>query len=216
MNSIYGEPKLNIKKVIIALVILFVILILSLIIFIFGRKNSNSPIILKDKSFLIDNCFNITFKKDLKIKETIPSNNFLLELHSENDFNFYISKIEGFDDADFSKVAESDYHYYPLNFESIIEISDLEECTVKEFPGYKYNLKYLDSNTTYFLQVYILKINNLIYTFNIQIPAESVETMAQNIDPILNTIEISESNSTHEIIRGHFPKIIKEIIRGQV
>ena len=88
----------------------------------------------------------------------IPSDKHIFELHSNNDFNLYIDKIENLDNYSLLLIAKGDKNYFPETFNSFSNISDISETTINNFPISYYNFEYLDDNTNQNYYIQIIKV----------------------------------------------------------
>lgn len=196
MDKLYFlEPKLNKIKIIITLLIIALLLgIITFVLFKFYNNNQNSNILTsqENSTFLIDNNFTITIDPSYKLKEFSPMPNFLLELHSENNFNIYINKLENPDNYSLYMISKADLSSYPSNFQNVTELSELKNSTLNGFDSYNYDFKYLDptSSITYFMNIFFTQIRNSIYVFNFDFPVSNYEQYKNQINSIVSTISI--------------------------
>ena len=196
MDKIYfSKPELNKKKLIITIIILFVLLLAcTFISFNFYTQNTTRDII-NNTTYLIDNNFNITFSNSYNLKEYKSADYFLLELHSENNLNFYIKKLENLDNHSLYLITKNDCLSFTNNFENVSEISSINYSTINNFDSCNYNFKYLDpsSNLEYYIQVHIIKIGNSIYSFTTDFPFDNSDIFNPIVNDIVNSIFINNN-----------------------
>ena len=163
--------------------------ICSIAVFVFYKNREDLNI--KKTTYLIDNNFNINFDNSYNLKEYKSTDYFLLELHSENNLNFYIRKLENLNNYSLYMIAKNDSLSFTTNFENVTEISNINYSNINNFESYNYNFKYIDSTlkSAYFMQVYLVKIGNSIYSFTADFPVSSTDIF----NPIVNDIDNSVS-----------------------
>lgn len=190
-NLYFLKPALNKKKLIITILMILFLLGICIV----GRsifyKNKTNPVVNK-KTYLIDNNFNITLNNLYNLKEYKSANYFLLELHSENNFNFYIKKLDNLDDYSLYMITKNDSYSFVSNFENVTEISNINNLNISSLESYNYNFKYLDSisNSTYFIQVYLIKIGDSIYSFTADFPVSSIDIFNPFVSDIINSVTL--------------------------
>ena len=179
---------INKKKVIIIISIIIILLgICTFAGFYLTKKDSESS-----KTFLIDNNFNLTVQKNYNLTEYQNSNNHILELHSKDNLNIYIDKLENLDNYSLLLIAKADRDYYPSNFESVSSLSEIKELSINNFPVANYSFEYLNNETNeiHYLQINFIKINNDIYTIDVEFPVSETEKFSPIVSDILSTINI--------------------------
>ncbi|MGN1298364.1 MAG: hypothetical protein ACI4UE_00035 [Candidatus Scatovivens sp.] len=189
-NLYFGKSKINTKKVIICLIILILLLGICLFTAFVFYKNRPTDYNI-DKTFLIDNKFNITFSQNYNLEEYKSSDSFLLELHSNSNLNVYISKLDGIENKSLYMIAKADSNSFTKEFDNIAELSDITQHNINEIESYTYNFEYLDSsNIPYYIQIFFIKLDNSIYSIDIEFPVSNMELMLPAIDNILSTITL--------------------------
>lgn len=191
MDELYFfKPSLNKKKLIIIIIILFFLGISIIGGFIIYKniKNANT----KTKMYLIDDTFNVSIKESYVLDQYKTTDYFLLELHSENNLNFYIRKLENLDNYSIYMIAKNDCLTFTTNFENVTEISNINYSNINNFESCNYNFKYTDSasSSTYFMQVYLVKIGNSIYSLTADFPVSSMDIFNPIVNDIVNSIFI--------------------------
>lgn len=193
-NLYFLKPTLNKKRLIITILIILFLLGICLIAgFVFYKNSENSNI--KKTTYLIDNNFNISFDDSYNLKEYKSANYFLLELHTENNLNFYIKKLENLDNYSLYMITKNDCLTFTTNFENVTEISNVNYSNINNFESCNYNFKYLDSssNLMYFMQVYLAKIGNSIYSFTADFPVSSIDFFNPIVNDIVNSISLNNN-----------------------
>lgn len=190
-NLYFLKPEINKKKIIILIIILLVILIISLLIFL-NYKNKQNKKEISIQTFNIDNNFNIITNKTDKLKSYTPNNNFIFELHSDNNLDIYIDKLENTENFSLQLIAKADSDSYPKNFENVSNLSQTIKNTINGIDIYSYEFDYLDTitNTNNHLKICFLQINEFIYSINFKFPTEQLEIFNPIVDGIINSISI--------------------------
>ena len=190
-NLYFLKPEINKKKIIILIIILLVILIISLLIFL-NYKNKQNKKEISIQTFNIDNNFNITTNKTDKLKSYTPNNNFIFELHSNNNLDIYIDKLENTENFSLQLIAKADSDSYPKNFENVSNLSQTIKNTINSIDIYSYEFDYLDTitNTNNHLKICFLQINEFIYSINFKFPTEQLEIFNPIVDGIINSISL--------------------------
>ena len=190
-NLYFLKPEINKKKIIILIIILLVILTISLLIFL-NYKNKQNKKEISIQTFNIDNNFNITTNKTDKLKSYTPNNNFIFELHSDNNLDIYIDKLENTENFSLQLIAKADSDSYPKNFENVSNLSQTIKNTINGIDIYSYEFDYLDTitNTNNHLKICFLQINEFIYSINFKFPTEQLEIFNPIVDGIINSISI--------------------------
>ena len=191
MDELYFfKPSLNKKKIIISIIILFSLIISTIIGFMIYKNIKNDNI--KTKTYLIDNNFNISIKDSHGLIQYDTTDYFLLELHSENNLNFYIRKLENLDNYSLFMITKNDCLTFTNNFENVTEISNVNYSNINNFESCNYNFKYTDPtiNSTYFIQVYLIKIGNSIYSLTADFPFDNIDIFNPIVNDIVNSIFI--------------------------
>lgn len=184
------SEKLNIKKVIIA-VLIGILLIVSIVVFVISRvganKNNNkenldnnnivkkepesNTIIFTD----IDNTISIELDKKYNLVQSHNSE-YLIKVSSDDNLDIYISKLEGFNEKELYSVARADRLSYLESYNSYSNLSDLKELSVNGNQAFTYSFHYLDENLkkAFYIQVVLLKTNDTIYVFDIDFPLDNL------------------------------------------
>ena len=76
------------------------------------------------------------------------------------------------------------------------DISEITETTINNLPVSTYNFEYLENTTNqnYYIQIYFIKINNKIYSIDVEFPISEKEILLPIISNILSTININLKN----------------------
>lgn len=182
------NKKINKKKVIIiASIILILLGICAFAIFFIKQNNKKTS-----ETYFIDDTFKITIDNKYNLNPEKLSNNHLFELHSKNNFNIYIDKLENLDNYSLLLIAKGDKNCFPSTFNASTNTSEISETTINNFPVATYNFEYLENetNTQYYLQINFIKINNKIYTIDIEFPVSETQNILPEISTILSTINL--------------------------
>lgn len=175
------EGKLNIKKVIIAILIL-VLLIVSIVVFIISRVTGNSN---RDNTTNttatteiftdVDKTISIEVSKKYELKQA-HNNEYLIKLSSEENVDIYISRIDRIGNRDISSIARADRLAYLEAYNAYSNLSDLKELEVNGNRAYMYSFHYLDENLkkAFYIQVILLEIEDNIYIFDIDFPLDDL------------------------------------------
>lgn len=190
-NLYFLKPEINKKKIIILIIILLVILTISLLIFL-NYKNKQNKKEISIQTFNIDNNFNITTNKTDKLKSYTPNNNFIFELHSDNNLDIYIDKLENTENFSLQLIAKADSDSYPKNFENVSNLSQTIKNTINGIDIYSYEFDYLDTitNTNNHLKICFLQINEFIYSINFKFPTEQLQIFNPIVNDIINSISL--------------------------
>ena len=179
--------KLNVKKVVIA-VLIGVLLIISIIVFVISRigakkiEEENKKIIAESMSestttVFKDTANTISIEVDKKYNFVQAQNNeYLIKIFSTEDSDIYISRLEGIEDKDLSSVARADKLAYLEDYNSYSNLSDLKELNVNGNQAFTYSFHYLDENLkkAFYIQVVLLKVNDKIYVFDVDFPLDEL------------------------------------------
>ena len=178
------ERRLNIKKVIIAVLILM-LLIISIIVFAisripvnpdentnFKRESENSTTeIFTD----IENTISVEIPKKYKLVQA-HNNEYLIKLSSKENVDVYISTIDRIEGRDLYAIARADKLAYLESYNSYSNASELKELEVNGNKAYMYSFHYLDENLNkaFYIQVILLEIGEKIYILDIDFPLDDL------------------------------------------
>ena len=180
--------KLNIKKVVIA-VLIGILLIVSIIVFVISKvgahkneiqedANKQSEQIQSNTTIFTDLANTISIELDKKYNFVQAQNNeYLIKLSSDEDTDIYISKLEGLEDKELYSVARADKLAYLESYNAYSNLSELKELNVNGNQAFTYSFHYLDENLkkAFFIQVVIMKVNDEIYVFDVDFPLDQVD-----------------------------------------
>lgn len=207
MNELFSFHKeLNIKKIIIAafIIIFIIILLIEIISGLFKGTLLEAPEISTNtyhESQSPNNIFydsnkklSIELSKQYKLiqKDSNTSNNHIIELSSPDNLYINISSVNNIQDKPLSQIANADKASYIENFASNSNISEVSEFTLNDTIGQTYSFHYLDSktNTSYYLQVVWLQVQNEYYVFDVEFPLDDINNYTNIINEILNSFKI--------------------------
>lgn len=180
--------KLNIKKVIIA-VLIGILLIVSIIVFIISKVGAHKNKIEEDQTttkieenestttVFTDTANTISVELDKKYNLVQAQNNeYLIKLSSDEDVDIYVSKLEGLEDKELYSVARADKLAYLESYNTYSNLSDLKELSVNGNQAYTYSFHYLDENMkkSFYIQVVLLRVNDRIYIFDVDFPLDEL------------------------------------------
>lgn len=191
MEELYFfESKSNKTKSLIVIVILLLLGISAIAGFLIYThlKKTETNI----RTYLVDNTFNINIKDSYNLTEYKTADYFLLELHSNKNLNFYIRKLENLDNYSLFMITKNDCLTFTQNFENVTETSNINYSNINNFESCNYNFKYTDPtiNSTYFIQVYLIKIGNSIYSLTADFPFDNIDIFNPIVNDIVNSIFI--------------------------
>lgn len=182
----YG--KLNIKKVVIA-VLIGILLIVSIIVFVISRigahknkltSNNDMTSVQKLESTTaiftdIDNTVSIELDKKYHLVQS-QNSEYLIKVSSDEDVDVYVSKLEGLEEKELYSVARADKLAYLESYNSYSNLSDLRELNVNGNQAYTYSFHYLDENLkkAFYIQVVLLKVEDRIYVFDVDFPLDDL------------------------------------------
>ena len=180
--------KLNVKKVVIA-VLIGILLIISIIVFAISRIGAkkikeegnneavNTVVQEDNKSIFTDIEGTVSIELDKKYNLVQSHNSeYLIKVSSDEDVDIYISKLEGFEGRELSSIARADKLAYLEIYNSYSNPSDLKELNVNGNQAFTYSFHYLDENLkkAFYIQVVLLKVQDRIYVFDIDFPLDDL------------------------------------------
>lgn len=180
--------KLNVKKVVIA-VLIGILLIISIIVFAISRIGAkkikeegnnealNTVVQEDNKSIFTDVEGTVSIELDKKYNLVQSHNSeYLIKVSSDEDVDIYISKLEGFEGRELSSIARADKLAYLESYNSYSNPSDLKELNVNGNQAFTYSFHYLDENLkkAFYIQVVLLKVQDRIYVFDIDFPLDDL------------------------------------------
>lgn len=185
--------KLNIKKVVIAILI-GILLIVSIIVFTISRigahknqeegfseeqVNNFTPVQNQENSKIIFTDMEKTISIELDNKyELVQAQNseYLIKLSSDQDSDIYISKLEGLEGRELYSIARADRLAYLESYNTYSNLSELKELNVNGNQAFTYSFHYLDENLkkAFYIQVVLLKVGDSIYVFDFDFPVDEL------------------------------------------
>ena len=198
MNEIFEFRKeLNIKKILIALLIIFIIA--GLILWkVFSPSEKSSSITIKDevtesKFYSKNKNFSLTLSSSYNFTQHESTTNYILELRNENNLNIFVAEENLLQNISFSELVEADLKSYVSQFENSSNISNVSEFDRGGKPAYTYSLHYLDTNTktAFYIQTIWIEHNNKYYIIDIEFPLNSLNENSKIINEVLNSIVIN-------------------------
>lgn len=202
MNEIFNFHKqLNIAKV--ATVVFFAIIIISLAVIFFipknetpnkklntteNVKNENKP--FEDKNQLIS----LTLDKSYGLVQYDSTQDYILELRSDNDLNIFIEKEKIIPDRILYNIVNKDKEIYIKEFSTTSNISDIREVSFTNgFKGYTYCFHYQDSKTKkpYYLQIIWAQGIDNYFVISIDFPLDKLTTFSGIINEIISKIKFN-------------------------
>lgn len=183
--------KLNIKKVIIAILI-GILLVVSIVVFTISQigahknestDNSNNNYKTPSKevestiSVFTDTEETVSIELDKKYNLVQSQNSeYLIKVSSNENVDIYISKLDGLEGKELYSVARADKLAYLESYNSYSNLSDLRELNVNGNQAFTYSFHYLDENLkkAFYIQVVLLKVGDRIYVFDFDFPLDDL------------------------------------------
>ncbi len=203
MNDLFfnWHKRLNIKKVVIT--ILIVLITILLVFFLTETKSEESkkensvqspiynPTLNTTIFFDKNNTISLELSNDYLLKQYTPNNSYLLELRSEKNLNIFISQKELFTEKKLEDVVSADKLAFMSSFSTISNTSELKQVTINDRIAYTYSFHYLDENlnTTFYLQVAWLEIDDNYYIFDIEFPLNDLNQYTNIITDVLSNFK---------------------------
>lgn len=198
MNQIFEFRKeLNIKKILIALLI--ILIIIGLILWKVFSPSEESPSvkiedeITESKFYSKNKNFSLTLSSSYNFIQFDPDQIHILELRNENNLNIFVAEENLLQNLTLAELATADLKSYVAQFEKSSDISNVSEFDRGGKPAYTYSLHYLDSNTktAYYLQTIWIEYNDKYYIIDIEFPLNSLNENSKIINDVLNSIVIN-------------------------
>ena len=198
MNQIFEFRKeLNIKKILIVLLIIFIIpgIILWKV---FSPSEESSSVKIKDevtesKFYSKNKNFSLTLSSSYNFVQFDPAESHILELRNENNLNIFVAEENLLQNLTLAELVEADLKSFVAQFEKSSDISNVTEFDRGGKPAYTYSFHYLDSNTktAYYLQTIWIEYNDRYYIIDIEFPLNSLNENSKIINDVLNSIVIN-------------------------
>ena len=120
------------------------------------------------------------------------TDDYLLELRSDNNFNIFLSHRNLIENRSLDEVASADLHSYTEEYTNYSNLSQVTEFNIKDYKGYTYSFHYLDSstNTAFYLQVVWLETEKGYYIFDVEFPLDNLNNYTNIINDIINTFKL--------------------------
>ena len=198
MNQIFEFRKeLNIKKILIVLLIIFIIT--GLILWkVFSPSEESSSVKIKDevtesKFYSKNKNFSLTLSSSYNFIQFDPAESHILELRNENNLNIFVAEENLLQNLTLAELVEADLKSFVAQFEKSSDISNVTEFDRGGKPAYTYSFHYLDSNTktAYYLQTIWIEYNDRYYIIDIEFPLNSLNENSKIINDVLNSIVIN-------------------------
>ncbi len=203
MHEIFEfRKKLNIKKIIIAILIFLIILAIILLKLFIPKEipeasSNNIPLSTsynKETTFYGNNKkISLTLSNDYNFVQYKPKNDYILELRNIDNLGIFISEKDLILDKPLSEIVQADFNAYVSQFSNSTNVSNISEFDRGGFPAYTYSFHYLDSQTRtgYYLQTIWIENNNKYYIIDVEFPANTLTENSKIINDILNSIIIN-------------------------
>ena len=198
MNQIFEFRKeLNIKKILIVLLIIFIIT--GLILWkVFSPSEESSSVKIKDevtesKFYSKNKNFSLTLSSSYNFVQFDPAESHILELRNENNLNIFVAEENLLQNLTLAELVEADLKSFVAQFKKSSDISNVTEFDRGGKPAYTYSFHYLDSNTktAYYLQTIWIEYNDRYYIIDIEFPLNSLNENSKIINDVLNSIVIN-------------------------
>lgn len=197
MNEVFEFRKeLNIKKIIIA--ILIIALIIGIVVWKYSssteqKENPKVDDTNPNTIFYSENQnISLELSKDYNFTQYYPTNNYLLELRNDANLNIFISEENVFENKNLSEIVSADQTAYLSNFDKHSNLSSVTEFDRNGKPAYTYSFHYLDSKTktAYYLQTIWIDSGEKYYILDIEFPLDSLSENSKIINDVLNSLTI--------------------------
>ena len=201
-NKFYWEPQLlNMKKVLV-IILIVIILITCISVNIIKKNNtteseqqsiSNTKVQNKSSIFYSDDkSISIELLNSYKLKKY--DSDYLLELRSDDNLNIFVDKNPAIENKNLSDLMEKDKTAFLSTFEASSNISEIKQISINDNPIYTYSFHYLDNNlnTTFYLQVMWLQINDTYYTFDVEFPLDSLSFFTNVPTSVLYSFSVNQ------------------------
>lgn len=201
-NKFYWEPQLlNMKKVLV-IILIVIILIACISVNIIKKNNtteseqqsiSNTKVQNKSSIFYSDDkSISIELLNSYKLKKY--DSDYLLELRSDDNLNIFVDKNPAIENKNLSDLMEKDKTAFLSTFEASSNISEIKQISINDNPIYTYSFHYLDNNlnTTFYLQVMWLQINDTYYTFDVEFPLDSLSFFTNVPTSVLYSFSVNQ------------------------
>ena len=194
------DRRLNVKKVIIAILILL-LLIVSIVVFSISRMSINPENNIGNKEQIdnattdvftdIEDTISIEIPKKYKMVQS-HNNEYLIKLSSEEHVDVYISTIDKIEGRNLFSMARADKLAYLESYNSYSNASELKELEVNGNKAYMYSFHYLDENLNkaFYIQVILLEIGEKIYIFDIDFPLQDLVLYTNLATETLSTFKV--------------------------
>lgn len=200
MEEIFSfHKKLNIKKLVIAIIIsLILIFVLA---FTFYNINQTSNVEQQNSSHTIfadiTSSISIELPKTYGLSLFNSNSNYILETRSSNNLKVLISHLDSLEHFSFDEIIKSDKENYLKKFTNTSNISEITETTKNEKKSCSYSFNYQDENLseTYFLQVIWIDTENGYYIIDIQYPISDAINYSNITDEILTSFKLNNEIS---------------------
>ena len=198
MNQIFEFRKeLNIKKILIVLLIIFIIT--GIILWkVFSPSEESSSVKIKDevtesKFYSKNKNFSLTLSSSYNFVQFDPAESHILELRNENNLNIFVAEENLLQNLTLAELVEADLKSFVAQFKKSSDISNVTEFDRGGKPAYTYSFHYLDSNTktAYYLQTIWIEYNDRYYIIDIEFPLNSLNENSKIINDVLNSIVIN-------------------------
>lgn len=198
MNQIFEFRKeLNIKKILIVVLIIFIIT--GLILWKVFSPSEESPSVkvkneITESEFSSKNKkFSLTLSSSYNFVQYDSSPNYILELRNENNLNIFVTEESLLQNLTLAELVNADLNSYVAQFENSSNISNVSEFDRGGKPAYTYSFHYLDTNTktAYYLQTIWFEYGDKYYIIDIEFPLNSLNENSKIINDVLNSIVIN-------------------------
>ena len=190
-----NQKKLHVWRIIIVALIVLLITAITIIIYRnqkykdipYYKENIRLATTYKDITSF-DNSFTIKINNDYDIKKA-SLENYVLNLYTNDGFFMYVSSIKKYN-FDLLKILESDKNLYIQKFEPYSNLTDITETAYTNLTGYSYSLNFTKQDKNCVLYEFVTVINNKIYFFDFEYPAENAQMYLKLINELLNSVSI--------------------------
>ncbi len=205
---IYFKDILNNKKIIILSIVIIIIALTSLI-FIknvyeieqIEQEDLWAPLTNFETNsttfFNSNGTYSLELSNIYNLQQFVPNDNILLELRSDKNLNIFVSHKGVLSEKSLKDIVSADKLAFTENFQTISNLSEIKEITINENNCCTYSFHYLDENinTTFYLQVAWIQIDNNYFVFDIEFPVNDINNYTSLITDVLSNFKLISLNS---------------------
>lgn len=201
MNELFynWHRTLNKKKVFLCIGI-FLIILIVVILLVKPKETQNTKSTLQSIAKVSDthtiyydkeHSISIELLNSYNLKAYLPSNNYLIELRSEDNLDIFVSKKDFINGKNLEKVVHADQKAFIESFENTSNPSEIKQLNINDHNAFTYSFHYLDKkqNQIYYLQVTWIEYEDSYYIFDIEFPLDNLENYTNIITDTLSSFK---------------------------